>query len=137
MSEHKNEEFVDPIRVSKSEVFSGTTTWDYSLSHIEFNEIKRGSSEVLSLGKSLLLIWIGYALPLVPKFFQGGATALSPEQWKVLGGFFSVSFVIFVFGLMLPQVSMFLPTEKGKTLRKIQRFFDGNEPTKHAVKDYE
>lgn len=137
MTEHNNEEFVEAIKVPKSEIFSGTTTWDYSLSHVEFNEIKRGSSEFLSVAKSLALIGIGYAVPLASKFIEGGATALSPGEWKVLGALFCVTLLIFVVGSMLPQISMFLPTEKGRTLRKIQRFFDGNEPTKHAVKDNE
>ncbi len=137
MTEHNNEEFVNPIKMPTSEVFSRTQTPDYSLSLVEFNELKRGSSELLSAAKSLFFIGIGYLIPLTPKFIRGGATAVSPEEWKVLGWLAIFTVVFFIVSFALPNFSMLLPTEKGKTLRRIQRFFDGNEPTKHAVRDGE
>jgi len=85
---------------------------------------------VRSAAISVFFIGIGYDVTLVPRALKEGLSAVNAEEWKVAIGLMAITALLFF-------ISFVLPNEKSKTLKKIKRHFEGNEPTKHAVKGLE
>lgn len=115
------------VKVSDALIKNGggiTLQLSFSLSLNDFNEMKRPQRKCDTLAFSLFFLGLGSLFSYAAKYISndiGYHTKI--EAYELIGG---CGFL--VFSLLIWVVGCFLPNEKKKVTKRINKFFEENEP---------
>jgi hypothetical protein len=102
----------------------GTWQADYQLREVEFVHIKHGKPITYNWANSIALTSFGFGLNLLSKGYTN-ITSINKGEWSALGLGVSISIILYLIGLILPD-------NRKKVMSNINKHFE-NAPTRRQA----
>ncbi|MFT6908614.1 MAG: hypothetical protein ACJAS1_005317 [Oleiphilaceae bacterium] len=127
-----NQEITETISVHGLLSGASIGTWqeDYPLTALDYEHVKNGKPITFNWANSILLATIGFSLNIVGKAASqvaGVEQQILIGEWAALGVGFSVSIVLYLIGLALPN-------DRRRVMKEIQEHFKKAPKQRQLVK---